>query len=638
MTMFMGLKNRTAVLTASLLASTGLIALSLPAEGQESLLPPGFDQPEQPKAEPKPKSEPRPSEARPKAEPKKQPDQPKQAPSGSQPSAPPPLLPLPSSGTGSSSSSSSTSSSQPTTRPTSGSELDANDEITRVRRYDLPSGSRRSLDVIGPLTEADGGLGENAYWGTGGNYLSVLMDKTNAPLVSRWGSILLRRALLSTTKTPTTVNGADFAASRAALLTRMGEANAARAMIQSVDPDKATVKYLSAAMDTYLANGDPAGLCPLVPMGLQRSKDARWNLARGICTGLSGDASTAGVIVDRSQRQGQLQPIDVRLAEKVLGAATNGRRAVTIEWDGVSELTPWRFGMATATGVEIPANLLNGASTATKAWEAMAPMASINSRVNFAPFAAQTGVLSNNGYVDLVSNGFLNDYRNEKVSDLGDSLRSAYVGATLGERLTAIKKIWSDAEAAGDGYAGEVLTARAAARLPVSGEVGSDLDRLIASMLSAGLDRNAAAWASVAEEGSDAWAMLALASPRPLQGIDSSAVSDFSGNDGSKDYLKSKLFLAGLAGLGRIDSSSLSDAADDLEMNFSRKSKWAVEIEKAAAAKQAGTVAILAAVGLQGNGWERMNPYHLYFITKSLREVGLEAEARMIAAEAIARS
>lgn len=649
MTTFLAQKNRTAILSASLLAGVGLFALSLPADGQESLLPPGFDQPAQPKAEPKPKPK---GDSAPKAEPKSDGGSdsrpaPSQSSSGSGSSGSGSTgSSSDSSGSSSSSTSSSSSSSSSVSSSSSSSasasksddEEDANDEITRVRKYDLPAGSRRSLDRIGPLSAAEGGLGEYAYSGAGGHYLSILMDKTQAPLVSRWGSILLRRALLSSANTPTTINGADFAASRAALLVRMGEADAARAMIQSVDPDKATPKLLAAAMETYTANADPAGLCPLVPMGLQRSKDGKWELARGICTALSGDAGTAGVIIDRALRQKKADPIDVRLAEKILGSAVNGRRAVKIEWDGVDTLTPWRFGLATATGVDIPAKLMNNAPAATKSWQVMAPMAPLNTRMVYAPFAAQTGVLSNNGYVDLLSGAFADDEANEKVSGAGDTLKMAYVGKTLGERLTAIKKIWADADAAGDPYSGEVLTARAAARLPVTDEVGEDVDRLVASMLTAGLDVNAAAWSSVVSQGSDAWAMLAVGAPQPLQGVDAGAVDDFVGNDDSDNYLKSKIFVAGLAGLGRIEQSALTEAANDLEMNFNGKSSWAVAIEKAAADGQAGTVALLAAVGLQGDSWGRMDPAHIYFITKSLREVGLNAEARMIAAEAVARS
>jgi len=40
---------------------------------------------------------------------------------------------------------------------------------------------------------------------------------------------------------------------------------------------------------------------------------------------------------------------------------------------------------------------------------------------------------------------------------------------------------------------------------------------------------------------------------------------------------------------------------------------------------------------MQGDGWNRMTGLHLYHIVAALNRVGLGAEARMIAAEAVAR-
>ena len=40
---------------------------------------------------------------------------------------------------------------------------------------------------------------------------------------------------------------------------------------------------------------------------------------------------------------------------------------------------------------------------------------------------------------------------------------------------------------------------------------------------------------------------------------------------------------------------------------------------------------------MQGDSWSKMTPLHLYHIVSALRRVGLEPEARMIAAEAVAR-
>ena len=52
----------------------------------------------------------------------------------------------------------------------------------------------------------------------------------------------------------------------------------------------------------------------------------------------------------------------------------------------------------------------------------------------------------------------------------------------------------------------------------------------------------------------------------------------------------------------------------------------------------AALVALLAGLGMQGDGWARMTARHLFRIVDSLNRVGLSAEARMIAAEAVARA
>ena len=51
------------------------------------------------------------------------------------------------------------------------------------------------------------------------------------------------------------------------------------------------------------------------------------------------------------------------------------------------------------------------------------------------------------------------------------------------------------------------------------------------------------------------------------------------------------------------------------------------------AAVSFGTVAILAAVGMQAPSWSKMVPEHLYHIVAALHRVGLDPEARMIAAD-----
>ena len=170
---------------------------------------------------------------------------------------------------------------------------------------------------------------------TGGGYLTALMTRTQAPIVSRWASILLRRALLSDVDTPAHVKPADWVAERAWLLLRMGEADAARLLVQSVDTPDFTPRLFAIAMQTYLATADPAGLCPLTGQALRVSDEPSWKLSRAICAALSNDQGMASAVLNEAEHRGTARGIDFRLAEKVVGAGLNSRRSVNVEWEGV---------------------------------------------------------------------------------------------------------------------------------------------------------------------------------------------------------------------------------------------------------------------------------------------------------------
>jgi hypothetical protein len=189
----------------------------------------------------------------------------------------------------------------------------------------------------------------------------------------------------------------------------------------------------------------------------------------------------------------------------------------------------------------------------------------------------------------------------------------------------------------GDDYGRVVLTAYAAARLPVSDALADDAGPIVGSMLAAGLDRNAMRWGTTVPEGGLAWALLTLAQPQRRAQVGSGAVGSFIDDDDSDEQRKSKFLVAGLAGLGRLDAGSTSSLSGQLSLNFDRESAWSRKIDRAAELDNPALVALLAGLGMQGSGWDKMTARHLYHIVRALDRVGLDAEARMIAAEAVAR-
>lgn len=507
-----------------------------------------------------------------------------------------------------------------------------------LAQYELPSFARRSLARVGPAGVREGALPADAFRGADGRYVEDLMRRVAAPLPSRWLSILLRRTLAAQLDTPAHVNGADFAAERAWLLLRMGEAVAARAVVQSVDNAHYTPKLYQVAMNAALATGDPAELCPIADAGLAATRERGWTLAQAMCAALSAEPARAKALITAARRRNVATGIDLQLAQKVVGAGPGGGQAVTIEWAGVDALTAWRFGLATATGVTIPDSLLAATGAQVRSWYALSPGIPLADRIASAEAAAGQGVLSAAALIDLYGAA---DAANDMPAPVGATardLRTAYVGGDADARLAAMRQLWGlgDAKATADpAYARLVLTARAAARLPVRTGI-ADSRWLVASMLTAGLDRSAARWRGAVDEGGDAWAMIALSDPDAGGRLSYRQLSSYSGSGDAA--LKQRLLFAGLAGLGRLAPDDIERAAEALDVRIGAENAWTRAIDRAAADGQQGTVVVLAAIGMQTPVWRGVPPAMLYRIVGALRSVGLEGEARMIAAEALARA
>lgn len=600
--------SRLALIGAAL-AGVGLAA-AIPAIGQEapeSLLPPGFGDPVPPAPPPGPRPSPTP------------------APSQT-PIPLPTIQPLPG---------------QPAAPGAEAGELlEGEGETEEDALPGLPPEPLLAIDRVGPLLDIDGGMGNGAYGGTDGQTLSHLMRRLDAPLPSRWASMLLRRTLLSNVPTPHGVSAPDWIAERAWLLLRMGEADSARLLVQVPDASQYSPKLFEVAMQTSLALGDPAGLCPLVEPASAVSRATGWILARAMCAAMAGEPGTASAAIEQARRTrlAGRNTIDLLLAEKVVGAGVNGRRSITIEWQGVDQLTTWRYGLASATAVDIPATLFRTVGPQVMGWRARAPMLPDGERIATGRRAAVLGVLSSAALVDLYGGVLDRTDPSEQSGTPPLRLRDAYAAADQGDRLAAMRGLWEEGESRDDHYAGLILTARAAARFSPSADYLTDTPQLLRAMFTAGLDRRAARWTGIVESGGEdeSWALLALGLPG-TRGLTVSA-SRARSYAGSADSLKGQFLIAGLAGLGRIGVDEARSMATDLDFALDRPTRWSQLLDRAAASGQKGTTVLLAAIGMQTNDWRYVPPTHLYHIVSALRRVGLEPEARMIAVEALTRS
>ena len=609
------------LLAGAALALTSVWALA--QEGPESLLPPGFDEPQ------------RPAPAAPPAAPK---TPARDAVSNSGSGAVVQPLPAGDGGSAARSAAPAAAIKLPSLAELEKLSPDDLEEALGLKpKFDIPAAARRSMAQVGVLDTNEGGLPARSLARQDPGLVRVLLAKNDGALVSRWGHILLRRALASRLDAPEGMQPADFAALRAALLVRMGEGEAARALVQDVDTANYSPELTQAAMDSFIATADFTGICPAAIVQGNANTDPQWQMAQSICAAFRGDGNLALSQLDRALSREVMPKVDILLAQKYAGAAGKARRAVKIEWDDVKDLTPWRYGLARAVGLQPPENLMKAAGPRYAWVAATAPMLGLTDRAAAADSAGGAGILSSAAMVDLYSQIYATQDIDGPWADRATSLRNAYVAATPADRLAAMEKLWSSAESDTGRYSRSVLTAYAAARLPVGTELADSAPAIIGSMLTAGLDRNAMLWANAVEEGSQGWALLALAAPIRSSPVNAGAVSTFNDADDSQDERKSAFLLAGLAGLGRLQPQAVDQLAGDFSVDLKRQTRWSQMIDAAAQADNATLVALLAGLGMQGDSWGKMTPRHLFHIVSALNRVGLDAEARMIAAEAVAR-
>ncbi len=605
-------------------------------DSPESLLPPGFDDPQPAQT---PASPPAPL--------------PTAAPVPVAPANPVPAAPLPGGGGGTGPSAlppvDTLSDAQlrnlPSLEELEALSTDELDDLFGLKpKYDIPPAARRSLTRVGVIADQEGGFPALSLGKQPATLVRAILKGSKTPLVSRWGHILMRRALVSRMAAPEGMEAIEFAALRAAALNAMGEYSLARALIQDVDSGNWSPDMAQAALTAFVAEADPLGVCPYVRFqGVPEGEDeadgaraARWEMTSAICTAYSGEGSRANSQLQRALDEEVAPAIDVLLARRFAGAAGNGRRAVSIEWDGVERLNIWRFALANAVGEPVPEALLDDLSPAIERAGVTAPMVPLAQRAVYAERAGAEGILSAQALIDLYSEVYSETSIGGVLGDRARGLRTAYLSPEPSDRIEAMERLWAAAEG-NNAYWSKALTAYAAARVPPSPDSAANAGGLIASMLAAGLDRDALSWRSLVEPGSEAWAMLALVDPQGgtvgLEELDT-----FADDDASEDSLKSQYLIAGLAAMDRISATDRGAFEDRFAMDLRQQSRWVRMITRAGEVNNPAMVALLAGLGMQGSDWSQMTPLHLYHIVSALSKVGLGAEARMIAAEAVARA
>lgn len=133
--------------------------------------------------------------------------------------------------------------------------------------------------------------------------------------------------------------------------------------------------------------------------------------------------------------------------------------------------------------------------------------------------------------------------------------------------------------------------------------------------------------------------MLALAGPEgaPVD-LSIGRINAFVGRDESEGKRRSAFLVAGLIALGKIDAGAASRLNSRHRLNIEHASPLTQLLDAAARRRQPGSVLVLAGAGLQARDWDSVPSWHFFHIVMALRNTGQDFAARMVAAEALART
>ncbi|WP_372916511.1 hypothetical protein [Sandarakinorhabdus sp.] len=492
---------------------------------------------------------------------------------------------------------------------------------------------------IGIIDAADGGFGADAFGGSNGRFVAGLANRIAGPVASRWAAITLGRALASRVPGPAGIGDGDWAAARAGLLLRLGAVDPARRLVDALPLERFTPAAYRVAGDVSLAAADLAGLCPIAATGRALSDDVMWDLAWGMCAAMDGDDITAAGVIDsvRGQRnggRGAVPAFDLRLAQRVVVLAGGAGRADGINWAEEEGLTPYRYGVASAAGVSVPADRLAALGPAHPGWAVRNAALPAATRFALLRQAAVLGTLSAeelaSGVAALAqadaSGGFAPESR-------AGRLRDAFTGSPA-ERGAAIAAITRST--GGDPYGALLEAATAAGALKPSAALAGQSDVIIAALLAAGNTARARAWGRTAAGADDAVRARAQALLAAGAGTAMGPAEFRAWQAAAKASPHAQaILLAVLSGLGQARGSEWDGLKQDMIRPVANR--WTAAIASAARRRAAGEVALLAATGLQGS-WADVPPAHVEAIVAALAACGRGADARHIAAEAVTRT
>ena len=514
--------------------------------------------------------------------------------------------------------------------------------------------------VIGLLDESQGGLGIAMWAGSDRRRIERLLPRLPMGTLSPTVQNLSRRLLLSTAAVP---EGDPVAPS---LLGLRVERLMAGGFIEDVNEllrvaatgieDPALAR---AAIDAMLLAGDNLGACQRVLSLVRGDPRPYWTKTLAFCRALDNDGAAVSLAVALLRDQGQAAD---EVFFSLISLLTGGSGEVT----SLIDPTPLHLAMLRAARLAVPADAVGGARPAILWAIATAPNDSFDVRLEAAERAEAAGALDTGilaaiyaaiPYTQEEIDGALEAAAEADGSRVSALLfQAAQVWESPPRRAAALRRSLEEAREGGAGFGTAARVGLPTVRdLAPAADLMAAADDLVRALLVAGEVEGAWAWLDMATaeaDGGDAeaaavaagvWPLLQLADPEGAFMRDAGRARTWwkdlpaTGGDPNAGARRGLLFTAFEA----LGTALPAEAWDPLFAGPLTVAAYAPSpavtraLGAASAAGRVGETVLLALLALGEVGPEGAEPGVLFDVLGALRRVGLAAEARSIALEAV---
>lgn len=510
-------------------------------------------------------------------------------------------------------------------------------------------------DIAGVMSDEDGGLGSDMWQGTQHQVLTALMKKVPVTSPSPAMRNLMQRLLLTGAKVPVGAEPGSLIAMRAGQLLAMGDFTGVTELLKAVPGYAENSDLLRIEMDARLLTGDVARACQVTNAYVENQSSEYWQKAFIFCQALEGKGDEAQIGMSLLQELGVEDEVFYTLVEALIA---QDEAPLILR---LPNPTPLHLALARVAKAALPTTVISSNRPSILRSIAISPNAAPELRLEAAERAEVAGALPVDALRQLYasiefSNETLADPLNSAAQLGGPMSRALLYRATLSQNVpaAAAEALAQALKVARDG--GRYASAARAflpqiSRLDPTPDLVWFAPEAIRAFLIANRFKDAQGWFDLlnAAAQNDADMTAALEALMPIARLSGfapasgwtlqrlplwwNAVKDM---PGARD--KAAVLASVFKALGEYVPDSMwvewVDGPSHKAMLAPHPALWFL-LDGASEQRRLGETVLVSLVMMGEGGPSRASPIVIEKVLKALGRVGLKAEARAIALEAV---